>query len=152
MELNRQQRVGMAVAAIALAALGVDQFVLGGGGPATASAQVGAPGILPVSAVQDARQEASSMLALRLDEFAASERVDPSAGVPDVFGGSQWRITAVVGLGQRGAVRIDDELVRVGQVYNGAVLTSVSRTGAVFTKAGREINVSIDGPESGKGR
>jgi hypothetical protein len=144
MNSTRRQRVGMAVAATALAALGVDRFVLGIGGPATASAQVVAPETPEAAAVESAlKQGGGTSLARRLDDFAARQELDLSGGVPDVFGGEKWTVKSVFGSGVRGGVRIGKDLVRVGQEYRGARLVGVTRTGATFAKSGREFHVPL---------
>ncbi len=153
MELNRQQKAGMVIAALAVAALGVDRFVLGSGGPATASAQADVSVVLTTAAVQLATTKHSETLAGRLDKFAAQQQIDPSKSVPDLFGSEEvWTVSSLFGSGNRAGVRIGEKIVRVGQVYRGATLVRVSRQGATFSKAGREIFAPMDRPMSINGQ
>lgn len=154
MELNTQQKAGMVVAALALAALGVDRFVLGGGGPATASAQADVPVVVTAAVTQGAPIQRGESLAGRLATFADQQRLDPAGGVPDLFGGEEevWKVSSIYGTGTRGGVRIGETLIPVGQAYQGATLVRVTRGGAVFSKAGREVFAPIDIPDSIQGR
>ncbi len=153
MEFNKQQKVGVVVAAVALGVLGVDRFVLGAGGPASASAQDALPGMQPVALSSPATPAgADTSLAHRLEQFAQREQINPAQGMPDLFGGSVWEIKSVFGAGTRGGVRIGEDLIRVGQEFRGATLVGVSRDEAVFRKSGREFRVPIDRPEPGQDR
>ena len=91
--------------------------------------------------------------AQQLERFARSNNIDPEAGVPDLFGDdAEWSVTAVIGNGQRGAVRIGTKLIRVGQAYEDAVLVRVDGDGGIFAKAGREFRVPLENALSGNGR
>lgn len=154
MELNTKQKSGILVAALAVAALGVDRFVLGGSGPATASAQVLVPeaedAALPQAVVKATTVAA---FAQKLEKFADRHHIDPEAGIPDAFGDAEvWTVTSVLGKGERGAVRIGNTLIRVGEQYEDAVLVRVDREGGVFAKAGREFRASLVRPAMHNGR
>lgn len=153
MEINKQQKVGVVVAAVALGVLGVDRFVLGAGGPASASAQDALPGMQPVALSEPMTPSgANDSLAARLEQFAQQEQLNPGQGMPDLFGGGVWEIRSVFGTGTRGGVRIGEDLIRVGQEFRGATLVGVSREEAVFRKSGREFRVPIDRPEQRQDR
>ena len=153
MELNKQQKTGMVIAALAVAALGVDRFALGGGGPATASAQAVLPDAIETASPQAVAAKSGITFAQQLERFAESNNIDPEAGVPNVFGDdAEWAVTAVIGNGQRGAVRIGTKLIRVGQAYEDAVLVRVDGAGGIFAKAGREFRVPLDHSLSRNGR
>ncbi len=153
MELNKQQKTGMVIAALAVAAFGVDRLVLGGGGPATASAQAVLPDEVEAASHQAVAAERGITFAQQLERFARSNNIDPEAGVPDLFGDdAEWSVTAVIGNGQRGAVRIGTKLIRVGQAYEDAVLVRVDGDGGIFAKAGREFRVPLENALSGNGR
>ncbi|MCC7390271.1 MAG: hypothetical protein IT431_16065 [Phycisphaerales bacterium] len=154
MELTKQQKAGALIAALALSALGVDRLLLGGGGPASASAQdlASAAPLVDTTAARPAAGAPSNSLASRLAEFADAEALDPSTDVPDLFSQSRWTLRGVFGEGVRGGVKIGDELVHVGGEYAGAKLLRVSRTGATFSKAGREFFVALEVPSLGTER
>lgn len=153
MEFNKQQKVGVVVAAVALGVLGVDRFFLGAGGPASASAQDTLPGMQPVAHSGPMMPTgADDSLATRLEQFARQEQLNPGQGMPDLFGGSVWEIKSVFGAGTRGGVRIGQDLIRVGQEFRGATLVGVSREEAVFRKSGREFRVPIDRPDQSQDR
>jgi|GEM_PF-3236336 len=154
MELNTKQKSGILVAALAVAGLGVDRFVLGGSGPATASAQV----LMPEAEAEAVPQAVASVkagtaFAQKLERFADRHHIDPEAGIPDAFGDAEvWTVTSVVGNGERGAVRIGNSLIRVGQQYEDAVLVRVDREGGVFAKSGREFRAELIRPTMPNGR
>ncbi len=153
MELNRQQKAGMVVAALALTALGVDRFVLGSGGPATASAQAEVQEAMTTPAVQLVSTQHGDSLAKRLDTFANQQEIDLGQGVPDLFGNEEvWTITSLFGTGTRGGVRIGEKMIRVGQLYRDAKLVRVNRDGAYFSKAGKEFFAPLDRPKINKDR
>jgi len=148
MKVNTQQKVGMVVAAVALGLLGVDRFVLGTGGPASASAQASEPGLQPLTGVSGSSPAVRTVsLAGRLESFAAGQEISPSGGMPDLFGGQAWEIRSVFGAGERGGVRIGTDLIRVGGEFRGASLVRVERDGATFSKAGREFRIPLQRPE-----
>ncbi|MFG0258930.1 MAG: hypothetical protein ACF8LK_01145 [Phycisphaerales bacterium JB041] len=154
MELNTKQKSGILVAALAVAVLGVDRFVLGAGGPATATAQVVAPEAeAAVTPAAVAAVKSGAAFAQKLERFADRNHIDPEAGIPDAFGDAEvWTVTSVLGNGERGAVRIGNKLIRVGQQYEDAVLVRVDREGGVFSKAGREFRAMLVRPNLTKGR
>jgi hypothetical protein len=154
MELTKQQKAGALIAALALAALGVDRLFLGGGGPATASAQNLPPEapLVTTTAARPAAGTPQNSLASRLTEFAAAEALDPSTDVPDLFSQSRWTLRGVFGEGARGGVKIGETLIYVGGEYGGAKLLRVSREGATFSKAGREFFVTLERPSLGTER
>lgn len=153
MLITKRQKAGSLVAALALLALGADRFILGGGGPATASAQnlLPEPSIEPPQPGLPATAPPKDTLASRLAQYAAEQGIDPEGGVPDLFSQEGWQILAVFGEGTRGGVKIDDRIVRVGGQYDGATLVSVSRQGATFSKAGQEFFVAFEPPALGSG-
>lgn len=154
MALTKQQKAGTALAALALVALGVDKLFLGGGGPATASAQ----DVLPITpaatqaGVQTASTVPGDLLAARLTAFARTESIDPSSGVPDLFSPDEWKIQSIFGMGSRGGVTIGEQIVNVGGTYDGATLVRVSRDGATFTRLGKEFFVGVEQPRLSSGR
>ena len=154
MELNTKQKSGILVAALAVAALGLDRFVLGGSGPASASAQVLVPEAEAAALPQTAgtvKSEAS--FAQKLERFADRHHIDPEAGIPDAFGDAAvWTVTSVLGKGERGAVRIGNTLIRVGERYEDAVLVRVDREGGVFAMSGREFRAELIRPTMPNGR
>lgn len=153
MELNKQQKTGMVIAALAVAALGIDRMFLGGGGPATASAQAVLPDVVEAASPQAVAAKSGVTFAQQLERFAQRNNIDPEAGVPNVFGAdAEWTVTAVIGNGRRGAVRIGTQLVRVGQAYEDAVLVRVDGSGGIFAKAGREFRVPLENALASNGR
>ena len=147
MELNSKQKAGALVAAIAVVALGVDRFVLGGNGPASASAQVLAPEAEAAAVTQTDVSKSGTTFAQQLEQFAARNHIDPDAGIPDAFGDAEvWTVTAVMGNGDQGAVRIGNEMVRVGSLYRDAILVRVDRDGGVFSRFGREFRAALVRP------
>lgn len=149
MQLTKQQKAGVAVAALAVAALGVDRFLLRPAGPAAAAAQTAAA-VSAEAAPPDAggvmTVSAGPTFAQRLEAYAQQRQIEPGAGVPDLFGREVWRVSAVIGQGENGAVRLGDDLVRVGQIYKGATLLSVDRNGGTFRKSGHVFRAEIDRP------
>ncbi|MFG0243770.1 MAG: hypothetical protein ACF8R9_13370 [Phycisphaerales bacterium JB054] len=154
MELNTKQKSGILVAALAVAALGVDRFVLGGAGPAAAAAQVLVPEAETAALPQAVTTvKADTAFAQKLERFAERHHIDPEVGIPDAFGDAEvWTVTSVLGNGERGAVRIGKDLVRVGETYQDAVLVRVDRHGGVFAKSGREFRAALRVPALPKGR
>lgn len=161
MELTKQQKTGMVVAALAVAALGVDRFVLGASGPATASAQVAGP-VVGMAEIDSARftldSKPTNTFAQQLERFAARHNIEPQDGVPDAFGveveaeEQVWKVSAVIGNGKRGAVKIGDKIIPVGTDHEGAVLLRVDSEGGIFSKGGREFRALIDRPVPRSGR
>lgn len=148
MEMTTKQKTGAAVALLAVAALGVDKLLLGGGGPATASAQAVLPEAGTLTAPQIISVKQQQTFAQELERFAVQNQIDPLTDVPDAFGEEEvWIVTSVMGKGDRGAVRIGDSLVRVGQSYQDAQLVRVDRDGAVFLRGGREFRAVLKRPE-----
>ena len=78
-------------------------------------------------------------------------RLDPLA-VADVFNSRMWRLSGLVGAGERGGVIVDGQLVRVGQEYQGATLAAVSKDGAEFVRQGVRFLVAFEAPSGAKGR
>lgn len=154
MELNTKQKSGVLVAALAVAALGVDRFVLDGAGPATATAQVVVPETDAAALPKTVATSASgAAFAQKLERFADRHHIDPEAGIPDAFGDAEvWTVTSVLGKGERGAVRIGNTLIRVGERYEDAVLVRVDREGGVFAKSGREFRATLVRPAMHNGR
>lgn len=150
MKLNNRQRAGALIAALAVAALGVDQFILGGTGPATAAAQSAAPTAENVQVVAQTGVPTQKVrsLAHRLDQFAAAEDLNPGGAVPDLFGKEQWKVQSVFGTGtERGGVRVGGKTVTIGGTHEGAKLVRVTREGAYFSRGGREFFIELDRPE-----
>ncbi len=153
MELSKQQKTGMVIAALAVGALGIDRFVLGSGGPAVASAQAVLPEVVEAASPQAVSAKKGVTFAQQLEQFAANNSIDPQAGVPNLFGDEKvWTVTAVIGNGQRGAVRIGKDLIRVGEDYEDAKLLRVDRDGGIFEKAGREFRAPLSRPRPQNGR
>ena len=153
MKFNNRQRAGALVAVLCVAALGVDRFVLGVGGPASASAagaiETFEGPVLPATAPKSVAVAPTDSLANRLQDFAISESLDPADSVPNLFGEAEWKVQAVFGSGTRGGVRVGDKTVLVGKQWEaaGATLERVTRTGAFFSRGGREFFVPLDQPE-----
>lgn len=141
MALSNSRKASIGVLTLALAALAVDRFVLGGGSPQAAQA-AGVPGTtaagLPVAGT--ATRAEGNTLSIRFDALARVETLDPLA-VPDVFDVQAWRLSALVGTGAKGGVIINNALVAVGQDYQGARLLSVSKDGAEFARNGHRFVV-----------
>jgi hypothetical protein len=109
MQLTKQQKAGMAAAALAVGVLGVDRFVLGTGGPASASAQqavvVGADAVQAEGPKPKAQAESGPTFAQRLDGFASARGIDPTRADVGLFGTAApevWTASAVIGVGQGG--------------------------------------------------
>jgi hypothetical protein len=150
MQLTKQQKAGMAAAALAVGVLGVDRFVLGTGGPASASAQqavvVGADAVQAEGPKPKAQAESGPTFAQRLDGFASARGIDPTRADVGLFGTAApevWTASAVIGVGQGGALRIGERLVRVGETYRGAELVSVDRRGGVFREGERVFRADL---------
>lgn len=175
MKLTKERRIYGAVLGLALAAIGADRVLLGPGpaGPATAAAGPAAAGILP-GPPETAPGARGEILADRLRALEGSWGIDVE-GVDDVFRASDgwptdvaveevegmpeevevrlepvaFKLTAVMSRPSGGWVIVNGELLRPGQGLRGWTLVEVKESAATFKSEGREIQVSMDGPERG---
>ncbi|MBK7406097.1 MAG: hypothetical protein IPJ41_16195 [Phycisphaerales bacterium] len=152
MALTNSRKASIALLAVALGALAVDRFVLGGGAPQSAQAEglaltEQAAGLIPGSS----QAAPATTLSARFEQLATTTELDPLQ-VPDVFDTHSWHLTALVGMGEKGGVIVDGRLVRVGQDYQGAQLVSVSGDGAQFVRNGRRFTIAFEKPEGRQGR
>lgn len=150
MVLTKQRKVSLGILGIALCGLAADRMLLGGA-PATAAAAEAEAPRAPVIGPSSAILPSKPGLAARLEALADRRELDPSS-VGDLFASAakppQWRLTGMVGYGERATVTIDAVRVRVGEQHGGATLLRTTPEGAVFEQDGSEFLVRFATPEA----
>jgi len=171
MKLTTSRKAYLGVFALALAALAVDRFVLGGGGsgPDRAAASVVSgtatvemeEAILPTTAAPPKRESLADRLeALAVGQEANAEAMRdvfrpceswllrPRTGSPhspspaEVFV-QQHRLESVLLSGSAGYAIVDGGLLRIGETIAGYTLVELVPQGAVFQAEGSRFRVDL---------
>lgn len=165
MQFNTQRKVYLGVFLTALAALGVDRFVLGSGASPVASAEAaspvvaaakpvqaeaaGAAGLMPVVSVGAQLRGRSASAARASSAFAMPMAWAAATAKPVVKVEEQperplsARLTSIVRGADGWRAIVNGRTVRVGEAVDGWVASTMAARSVVFSRDGREVTLAL---------